>query len=185
MVGIVAAQQLFDRLLAEGGNIVAGFGGQPAGKLLDAVGVLQSGKLDGLVGELRADGFAQLQRALAEVHIDRHAARVDKQVGFPLLLNEIWHGEHRQAAFDLHFRHNVLAVVGLKQRPFFGVVMRIISGSAAVCLCWLTGHTKIADQSLAGSQLLFVLRNAQRPACRVQTCGVTGIQAVQHRVTPL
>ena len=93
------------------------------------------------------------------------------QVGFPLLLNEIWHGEHRQAAFNFHFRHNVLAVVGLKQRPFFGVVMRIISGSAAVCLCWLTGGAEIADQSLAGSQLLFVLRNAQRPACRVQTRG--------------
>ena len=185
MVGIVAAQQLFDRLLAESGNVVAGFGGQPAGKLLDAVGVLQSGKLDGLVSELRADDFAQLQRACAEIHIDRHAARIDKKIRFPLLLNEIRHGEHGQTAFDLHFRYNVLTVVGLEQLPFFGVVMRVVSGSAAVRLCCLTGHAEIADQSRAGSQLLFILRNAQRPARCVQTCGVTGIQAVQHRVTPL
>ena len=94
MVGVVAAQQLFDRLLAERGNVVAGFSGQPAGKLLDAVGVLQPGKLDGLVGELRADGFAQLQRALAEIHIDCHTARVDKKIRFPLLLNEIRHRKH-------------------------------------------------------------------------------------------
>ena len=63
--------------------------------------------------------------------------------------------------------------------------MRVVSGPAAVRLRGLAGHPEIAEQSLAGSQLLFVLRNAQRPACRVQTCGVTGIQAVQHRVTPL
>ena len=94
MVGIVAAQQLFDRLLAESGDVVAGFSGQPAGQLLDTVRVLQAGKLDGLVGELCANGFAQLQRAFAEIHIDRHAARVDKKIRFPLLLNEIRYGEH-------------------------------------------------------------------------------------------
>ena len=77
-VGVVTAQQLFDRLLAEGGNVVAGFGGQPAGKLLNTVGVLQPGKLDGLVGELRANGLAQLKRAFAEVHVNSHAARIDK-----------------------------------------------------------------------------------------------------------
>lgn len=63
--------------------------------------------------------------------------------------------------------------------------MRVVSGPAAVRLRGLAGHTEIADQSLAGSQLLFVLRNAQRPACRIQTCGVTGIQAMQHCVAPL
>ena len=185
MVSVVTAQHLFDRLFAQGGDVVTGFDGQPVGKLLDAVGVLQTGELDSLIGKLRANGFAQFQRASTEIHVDCHTARIDKQVGFPLLLNEIRHRERGQTAFDLHFRHNVLTVVGLEQRPFFGVVMRVVPSPAAVRLCGFAGHAEIANQSLAGSQLLLVLWNSQCPTRRIQTCGVTGIQTVQHCVAPL
>ena len=123
--GLRLFQHRGDGFFGDAGNFCVAIRGlgQPSGKLLDGVGIVQPGELAGLSHQLAFDRSADDESAAHHFHVSGHAPRVHRQVGFPLLLHKRGHGKRRQAAVNFHFGYNVLPVVLLEQFPFGGVVL--------------------------------------------------------------
>ena len=158
---------------------------QPGQHLLTALGILQTGQLDGFLFGCFLDRRAAVQRTVHQLPVGCNTAGADPHIVLPLTLHPLGHRETAQAVLDLHFGHNVLPVVLNEQLPLRRIMSGQVARAAAVGDRLSARRAEILDKSLAGRQLLLVLRQTECLAGGIQTCRIPAVQAVQHGAAPL
>ena len=83
------------------------------------------------------------------------------------------------------FSNHVPLTIFLKELPLFWGMLREVPSPAAVPFRWLARDTEIADQGLAGRELLLVLREPNCFTCCVQAGRISAVQPVHHGAAPL
>ena len=129
-------------VFAQVGEFLVQFFLQPLHELLYAVGVIQPGQRNRLLGQLIAGGFPDPQRAAHHIHVNRHATGVYQYIRMPLLFKLWRHGEVFQPVQYFHFGGNVPDAVFFEQRPFRWIVARVVASAPAVGLCRAQGTQK-------------------------------------------
>ena len=137
---------------------------QPSLELLDAVRVLEPRKLLCLGHELLRHLRVEIDGTLDELAVDADAAAIDSPVDEPEPMLLLAWLEPEQTAADLPFRHDILAVVLLKDVPIFWRIVGQVPRPAAVLLRRSAGLAEIRDETLAPRVLHLVLWQPQRLA---------------------
>ena len=158
---------------------------QPGQHLFTALGILQTGQLDGLLLGGFLDRRAAVQRTVHQFPVGCNTAGADPHIVLPLTLHPLGHRESAQAALDLHFGHNVLPVVLNEQLPLRRIMLGQVARPAAVGDRLSARRAEILDKSLAGRQLLLVLRQTECLAGGIKACRIPAVQTVQHGAAPL
>ena len=158
---------------------------KPGFQLGEAVRVLQSRNLPGLFLQPLPVLFVMANDLLDHRDVKPHPVVVHPLVQLPELLFALRERVPGELLPDRHLGNHVLAVVLDVECPLDRVMLRQVSGPAAVRLRGLAWLGEVPDQALADRVLQLLLREAQGDAGACQRPWQAALQRHDHRVAPL
>ena len=155
---------------------------KPPFHLCHRVGIVKVGQILNLLCEVFAADAVDSNSLLHKRHIQSDATVIDLLIKMVFIPNEIRNRETGQLPLDAHLGFHITQVICLELLPLFHIVLRMISGSAAIGLGRGAGNTEVFDEIF--SLVQFLLLQSQNCTHPFQGQWQTECCRPHHRAVP-